>query len=147
MPEPGVTLRVINAAGHSAGSKAFLWEEREVLFTGDAIPLQSDIPIYVGAGQSMETLDRLASIPHVSYFCAAWDECCDRREGLQKIAQGRRLLERIDCTVRELLQAQPESAHNALFAQVCSALGLAGLTKNPLFRCAVEANIKEAIKG
>lgn len=34
---PGVTLKVIHLPGHTLGSVGFLWEEQNILFSGDAV--------------------------------------------------------------------------------------------------------------
>lgn len=141
--EPGLTLRVIDAAGHSSGSKALLWEEGGVVFTGDAIPLEGDIPIYTGFGQSLATLARLQDLEQAQYYCAAWDACRSRAEALQKIERARVLLEGIGQTVRGLLQSGcPEGEE--FFEKACAALGCNGLTANPLFRRSIQATIEEA---
>ena len=62
--EPGITIQVIGAPGHSRESLCFYYREQKILFTGDSIPEPSDALIYEDSHASEETLKRLGfSIP------------------------------------------------------------------------------------
>ena len=67
-------LRVIHTPGHSPGSTSFLMEEEGLLFTGDAIPIQGDMPVYDDPVSSVRSLARLRAIPNVRVLLSSWDE-------------------------------------------------------------------------
>ena len=142
--EEGVTIRVIDASGHSAGSVCFLWMEQGVLFTGDAVPVVGDIPIYTSAAASIATLRRLLALDGVTMYLSAWDEPCDADTGQARIRRALDHLRRIDDAVRAVLAGFPDEDFDATYARVCDHLSLAHLTDNPLFRTSIAANVREA---
>lgn len=129
--EPGLTVEVIGTPGHSAGGLSFLLSEKELVFTGDAIPAPGDIPIYEDKTASLETLERLRALA-VKQVCPAWDRVYSKEESLLVIDQGRDLICRIQQAVDELEGAP--GGLDQLVAGVCARLGLEGLGQNPLFR-------------
>ena len=141
--EDGVTLRVVDASGHSAGSVCFLWVEQGVLFTGDAVPVPGDIPIYTSASASIATLRRLLALDGVTTYMSAWDEPCDAETGKARIRSGLDHLVQIDDAVRAFLAETPDADFDTTYARVCAALSLTHLTDNPLFRTSVAANVRE----
>ena len=142
--EEGVSLRVIDASGHSAGSVCYLWVEQGVLFTGDAVPVVGDIPIYTSAAASITTLRRLLALDGVTTFLSAWDDPCDADTGQARIRRGLDHLVIIDEAVRAVLADLPEADFDTTYTHVCTALSLTHLIDNPLFRTSVAANIGEA---
>lgn len=82
VPEPCITLKVINAPGHSSGAVAFYYQEEHILFTGDAIPEKGKLLISEDSALCMDTLKRMAKIRGVQLFCPAWDRLYTQEEGL-----------------------------------------------------------------
>ncbi len=93
--EEGLTLSVVETGGHSHGSISYLLEEKGVLFTGDAIPVAGDIPIYVSLNESAASLERMRRLWPVDICCPAWDTVYRGEVGLQKIDGALELLGRI----------------------------------------------------
>ena len=141
--EDGITLRAIDTKGHSAGSTSFLWKEKGTLFTGDAIPVLGDIPIYVSAKQSIETLERVLSLQDINEFLPAWDEPYDENGGRANIQKAINFLTQINDAVKRSTINLPESKSDEIYVYVCHVLGLTHLLNNPLFRSSVFSNIKE----
>jgi glyoxylase-like metal-dependent hydrolase (beta-lactamase superfamily II) len=141
--DDGVTLQVIDSKGHSAGSMSFLWQEKEELFTGDAIPVTNDIPIYVSAKDSIDTLERFLSLRDVNKFLPAWDEPCDKNQGRANIQIAIYFLTQINNVIECAMSSHPEAKIDEIYDYVCSALDLTHLLKNPLFMTSVFSNIKE----
>jgi glyoxylase-like metal-dependent hydrolase (beta-lactamase superfamily II) len=141
--EEGVTIKAIVTKGHSAGSLSFLWVERGELFTGDSIPVTGDIPIYVSAKDSIETLERLLSLERVERYLPAWDDVYDADTGREKMSEARDHLLLIDETVKSIMENFEEEDEGEIYSRVCDALGLKHLMQNPLFRTSVRANIRE----
>jgi glyoxylase-like metal-dependent hydrolase (beta-lactamase superfamily II) len=141
--DDGVTLQVIDSKGHSAASLSFLWQEKGKLFTGDAIPVSGDIPIYTSAKQSVETLEKLLLVQGINEFLPAWDEPYNENEGRTNIQNAVNSLTRINDAVTSAMTNLPKAKGDEIYAYVCNALGLTHLLKNPLFMASVFSNIKE----
>ncbi len=150
--EKGITLSVIETGGHSRGSLSYLFEEEGVLFTGDAIPVEGDIPIYVSLKDSVASLERLRQLWPVEICCPAWDRVYRGEEGLDRIDGAVRLLGRIKESVawarayKEIRQADSAEAVDFNPRQplpdwqtlACRRLGLDQLAENPLFRTSLQ---------
>ena len=143
MLEDGMTLRVLEAHGHSHGSQAFYWQEARTLFTGDAIPVPGDIPIYVSAADSLETLMRLGTMSDVDVYLSAWDDPCDRIGVQEKIARARGMIEGIAVASKKAAAMHPHAALDEKISAVAGFLGLERLADNPLFRRSVLATFQE----
>lgn len=141
--EDGVSIKVIETKGHSAGSLSFLWIERGELFTGDAIPVLGDIPIYVSAKDSIQTLKKLLVLDGVQKYSSAWDDIHDGETGRAIIKKSLDYLLLIDDTVKRVLADSQNAGMEATYERVCAALNLNHLIQNPLFKTSVYANIKE----
>lgn len=125
-----LSLEVIATPGHSAGSTSFLLREEGALFSGDAVPIPGDMPIYDDFRSSAATLERLRRIKGVELLLEAWQE--PRTAGIpERIAAGQSWLQSIDAAVQ---MAGQEAEHDAmtLCRQVVTRLGLSPLAMNPL---------------
>jgi len=143
MLEDGVTIKVVNTRGHSAGSLSFLWIERGELFTGDSIPVPGDIPIYVSPKDSIETLKKLLAIDGVKRYLPSWDDVYDQKTGAAMIKKSLDFLMLISDTVKNVWEDSDDKDREKIYARACVALHLEQLAQNPLFKTSVYANIKE----
>ncbi len=141
--EDGITIKVIDTKGHSLGSLSFLWVEQGELFTGDAIPVVGDIPIYVSVKDSISTLKNLMGLEGVSRYLSAWDNVYDRKAGEDYIQKSLTFLLHIDNAVKEIFANTPNKDMQEIYRQVCCTLDLEHLIANPLFLRSVLANISE----
>jgi hydroxyacylglutathione hydrolase len=139
--EEDITIKVIDTRGHSQESLSFYFEHEKALFTGDAIPVVGDIPIYINAQQSMETLERLKSINNVDVYLSAWDEEKDTAGGLQAINDGLNLLKMIDTEVRSIASEYPNKGKEDLFKISCERLNMNQFAVNPLFKKSIFSNL------
>ncbi len=70
--DDGLSLDVLHTPGHSAGSVS-LWLARErVLFSGDAVPLPGDMPIFNDYRASVASLERMRACK-AELLLSAWD--------------------------------------------------------------------------
>lgn len=145
--EEGITIKVTRTAGHSAESLSYYLLKEHILFTGDAIPVAGDIPIYISAKQSMDTLHKIRQLADIDYYCPAWDSVYMGREGIVVIDRAIRYLGMIDDTVRELAEKYPENSEDELFGLVCERRNMVNFTQNPLFRTSIVSNIRELKAG
>ncbi len=67
-------LQVIHTPGHSPGSVSLFMPKNGTLFSGDAIPVTGDLPVYDDALASMQSLGRLRELPGIRVLLSAWDE-------------------------------------------------------------------------
>lgn len=145
--EEDITIRVINACGHSPESLAYNFLEERALFTGDAIPATGDIPIYISAEKSLSTLDRLSRVPDIDLYLPAWDEPADAENGMLAIKNAAKLLQNIDETARKIVYEFPELEGDELFGMICGKLGMAQAVVHPLFKTSVFSGIRDIYSG
>lgn len=67
-------MRVIHTPGHSSGSISLFMAEEGVLFSGDAIPVPGDLPVYDDAIASVQSIKRLRELSGIKVLLSAWDE-------------------------------------------------------------------------
>lgn len=127
----GPTLEAVAAQGHSAGSLAFFLREEGALFSGDAVPVPHDLPIYDDYAASLATLERLSAMEGVSLLLEAWSEPCSLPPA-ERFAAGVSWLKTIDRAVRQSLTDGSAPDAMALCRQVVTRLGLPPLAANPL---------------
>jgi hydroxyacylglutathione hydrolase len=72
-------LVVFHTPGHSPGSVSLLLRYEGALFSGDAVPVPGDLPVYDDVLASVRSIKRLDNIDGVSVLLSSWDE---PREGI-----------------------------------------------------------------
>jgi hydroxyacylglutathione hydrolase len=137
----GHKLEVIETPGHSNGSISFLLREQGSLFSGDAVPLPGEMPIYEDAVASMTSIRKLKTIPGISYLLSSWDEPREGQAAYDALNNGARYLERIHKAVREF--GDPGSENPADFcAPILQDLGLPAAMANPLVARSFRSNLR-----
>ena len=114
MPEPGLAIRVIRTAGHSADAVSYLADRH--LFTGDAVPVPGDVPILIDERETRKTLALLKKLEGVDVYCPAWDRICSRTEMMKKLDEAAGL---IDCLKSAVLALDDETDPEGLADRVC----------------------------
>jgi glyoxylase-like metal-dependent hydrolase (beta-lactamase superfamily II) len=104
----GKTIRVMETPGHSKGSISFFFEEEGALFTGDAIPAAGTIPVYVDPHASIQSVQRLISVPGVKHLFSAWHEPISGNSIRATMEEGIRYIEKIDKIVADLDKKLPQ---------------------------------------
>lgn len=140
--EEGLNLRVYETSGHSQESLSFYLVEDRILFTGDAIPVVGDIPIYISARRSMETLRKIYALEGVELYCSAWDDVKNSDTGKTAIDNALVHLEMIDQTARSVISSAGNRDKNELFEMVCEKLNMKSFQVNPLFRTSILSNLE-----
>ena len=67
-------LIVFHTPGHSPGSVSLLLRYGGALFSGDAVPVPSDLPVYDDVEQSVQSIRRLNNLDGVAVLLSSWDE-------------------------------------------------------------------------
>jgi hydroxyacylglutathione hydrolase len=72
-------MQVFSTPGHSAGSISLFIHNEGALFSGDAIPVPGDMPVYDDALLSVRSVNKLKTIRGIRVLLSSWDE--PRKEG------------------------------------------------------------------
>jgi hydroxyacylglutathione hydrolase len=65
---------VFHTPGHSNGSISLFLPGERALFSGDAIPVAGDLPVYDDAALSVKSVKRLQGIAGIRVLLSSWDE-------------------------------------------------------------------------
>ena len=125
----GVTLEVVATPGHSAGSLSFFLHEEGALFSGDAVPVPGDLPIYDDYRTSIATLERLQHLDGVRLLLEAWQEPKSVAVA-ERLAAGIAWLNEVNAAVTQTGTHEPDAM--ILCRNVVTKLGLSPLAVNPL---------------
>ncbi|MEG0332942.1 MAG: MBL fold metallo-hydrolase [Akkermansia sp.] len=142
--EEGISMQVLDTPGHSLGSQCFLFQQEQALFTGDAIPVSGDIPIYVSATQLENSLKKLIAQDNVALYLSAWDEIKNTVAGQQTLLLALEKQSIIDKVVLQVIQSHPNAPLDIQFKEVCRILKLEKLEHIPPFRQSLSAHLQEA---
>ncbi|MFR1169863.1 MAG: MBL fold metallo-hydrolase, partial [Coprobacillus cateniformis] len=140
MLEDYLSMKIILTPGHSHGSLSFLFNY-QILFTGDAIPVVGDIPIYTHVYQTLKTLNTLLNIQSIDYYCPAWDVVYQQEMGKEKIRDAIHLIESIDECVQRMINDYPSISYDRLFELVCYQMKMEVFKQNPLFKKTILSHI------
>ena len=99
--EKGMEICALLTRGHSHGSMSFILDDN-IIFTGDAIPVAHDLPIFVDYEQSLYSLDRVNELSNVQYFCPAWDEIYDKIRLKEVVNDSKRMLHKLKDAVHQV---------------------------------------------
>jgi glyoxylase-like metal-dependent hydrolase (beta-lactamase superfamily II) len=72
-------MQVFSTPGHSAGSISLFMHNEGALFSGDAIPIPGDLPVYDDALLSVRSVNKLKTIRGIRVLLSSWDE--PRKDG------------------------------------------------------------------
>jgi hydroxyacylglutathione hydrolase len=140
--DDGLELRVFHTPGHSKGSISLLLFEEGALFSGDAIPLPGEVPIYEDAMASVRSIQRLQSIPRIRHLLASWDDPRVGDQGYVVMDESLRYLQRIHETVQRVAGDNGSQDPLEVCMRVQRELGLSHIPSNPLFARSFSANLK-----
>lgn len=133
----GISIRVLETPGHSKGSVSYVYEEREVVFCGDAIPVVDDFPIFVDRNESERSIEKIRGLRDVCYCCPAWDRVYYKEEIDEIIGESLEMLRKLRKYVNEV-KRQGEKISEEEIRQISMYMGWGEIEGNPLFRKSVE---------
>ncbi|MGF0019818.1 MBL fold metallo-hydrolase [Sporofaciens sp. SGI.106] len=135
--EDGLTIEAVGTPGHSCDELSYLLPEESCIFTGDAIPVRGDIPIWIQRDDNRKSLEKLKEIKGADIFYPAWDETYDREQAMDKIEDAMMLMDEIQQNV-DRCKGIAESL-DEMVVQVCNEMKTPHFLKNPLFRRTIES--------
>lgn len=139
--EPGMQLKAIDTKGHSKGDLSFLLQRQhgeKVLFTGDAIPEASGLPIFIDWNASVNALDRIAAL-RPDIICPAWDQVLEKAETREVLINRKNVLQQMRQIVLEMVRATRFLTEQDYMKEAARRLGTADHDPNPLFCTSVRA--------
>jgi len=136
-----VDLLVLHTPGHSPGSISLWMESEGALFSGDAIPVAGDLPVYDDAVSSARSLHRLRGIAGIRILLSAWDDPREKGDAYRQIDRGAEYLQKIHATIRSEAGAGVADL-TELTRKTAAALGMPPQAVNPLLARTFAANLR-----
>ena len=136
--EEGIKICALLTAGHSIGSMSFVLNN-DFAFTGDAIPIANDLPIFVDYKESIYSIDRIKELSEVQYFCPAWDEIYDKISLKEVINESKRMLQRLMDAVHKVEAKYKEFNEDEKLMMIFKQAGILQYAGNPLVVKSIEA--------
>ncbi|NPE30159.1 MBL fold metallo-hydrolase [Methanococcoides sp. SA1] len=133
-----LSMKVMHTPGHSKGSISLMLLPDNVLFTGDALPLVGDIPIYEDVEQVISSLRRIKDIDNIGTLLSSWDDLVKGEDAYRYIDERIEHIHRIHEAVIEFSSVSWE--------KVMDEIGLEGVAINPLVLRSFEAHLKTDIE-
>jgi glyoxylase-like metal-dependent hydrolase (beta-lactamase superfamily II) len=136
-----VDLQVLHTPGHSPGSISLWMQSEGALFSGDAIPVAGDLPVYDDAVASARSLHRLRRIAGIRLLLSAWDEPRVEGDAYRQMERAAEYLQKIHTTVRSCAGTGQADVME-LTRKTAAALSLPPQAVNPLLARTFAANLR-----
>jgi len=120
--DDGLDLTVLHTPGHSRGSISFYLPADGALFSGDAIPVPGDLPVYDDAAASVRSIRTLLAVPDVAHLLASWDDTRTGGDVSLTMENGLAAIQRFHSAVQRVLAE--ENHREDVCRQVAKVLGL-----------------------
>jgi hydroxyacylglutathione hydrolase len=143
--EPGGTgtgkMQVVHTPGHSPGSISLFMPGEGALFSGDAIPVPGDLPVYDDALASLQSVQRLRGLAGIRFLLPAWAE---PGKGNEAYRQMDRAIEYLQAIHGAVLAAAGTGSPGPmeLTEKTAAALGLPPQAVNSLLARTVTAHLR-----
>lgn len=136
--EEGIRIYALSTRGHSHGSMSYILNDA-VIFTGDAIPVENDLPIFVDYRETLKSLDKIQSIKGIQHYCPAWDEVYKKDEFGVVIESSREMLIRLKNAVIQVENELAELSEAEKITEIFTRADMGKLAGNPLVVKSIEA--------
>ncbi|MGN0436381.1 MAG: MBL fold metallo-hydrolase [Wujia sp.] len=137
-PEEGIRICALSTKGHSHDSMSFILND-EVIFTGDAIPVADDLPIFVNYEQTIKSLDLIQNLYGIKYFCPAWDNVYDKSLLDTTIENSKEMLLQLKDAAVQVEKELPDASETDRIIEICKRTGMQKYLGNPLFSTSIRA--------
>jgi hydroxyacylglutathione hydrolase len=138
----GLKLKVFHTPGHSRGSISILLLGYITLFTGDAIPVPGEMPVYEDVTKSVASIKKLKEIREIKHLLASWDEPRKGDEAYRRMDEGLLYLQQIHEAVRACAEENPGAGPLQLCPCVLKKIGIPPEIANPIVARSIEAHLK-----
>ncbi len=137
--EPELSIDVLETAGHSLDSVAYIIKELNVIFSGDAIPASNDIPIFVDVEESLKSLKKIKDLNSIQFCCPAWDRVYENNILNELMNEKMIFLKMLKDTVLKIDIEYSDADQEQKETLLCSLLNINELKGNPLFKASIKA--------
>jgi hydroxyacylglutathione hydrolase len=124
-------ILVFHTPGHSKGSISLLLIIEGALFSGDAVPIAGDIPVYDDAVASVNSVKRLQKIAGIKVLLSSWDDPKRDAAAYRQMDKALEYLAKIQKTVLSFSRGGVTDPQE-LTKKTALALGLPPESVNPL---------------
>lgn len=138
----GLKLQVIHTPGHSKGSISILLLGYMALFSGDAIPVPGELPIYEDVPASVASIKKLKAVKGIRHLLPSWDEPRKGAMAYQRMDEGLEHLQRVHDAVGKCSPKSGGLDPRELSECVLKDLGLPPGLANPLVARTFDAHLK-----
>lgn len=129
--DQGISLEVIHTPGHSAGSISLWCPSDKVLFTGDAVLVPGEMPIFDNYPSAADSLKKLENIA-LDWLLSAWDEPKQTAEANILFTESKNWLDKINATVLKVSKIRGVGDYMEICRDVVTELRLQQFAVNPL---------------
>jgi glyoxylase-like metal-dependent hydrolase (beta-lactamase superfamily II) len=137
-------LTVIHTPGHSPGSISLFLGDEGVLFSGDAIPVKGEIPVYDDPFASLRSIEKLEMLPGVKVLLSSWDRP-KTGEGIRSaMEEGKEVIRALHAAV--VRAAEKEGDPENITRRVVEDLGVPGAAL-PMITRAAEGHLLALKRG
>jgi glyoxylase-like metal-dependent hydrolase (beta-lactamase superfamily II) len=137
-----ISLKVIHTPGHSKGSISLFIPEEGVLFSGDAIPIKGDLPIYEDFMESVKSINKLKTINAIKILLMSWDDPQEGDQAYKIMDKGLEFLQEINKSVIKINNKYPSLEPLKFCKLVLKDLGMPELAVNPIVARSFQANLE-----
>lgn len=142
--EDEITFKILYTPGHSDGSTSFKLIEEEILFTGDAILLPGEMPIYTDVEKYFKSLELIDTCKNLKTILSAWDIPRHGDEIASLIGSSKNYIERILTAVQKVAVNQNDYNNMEFGLAVLNELQLPPIIANPLILKSFKASLDYA---
>jgi hydroxyacylglutathione hydrolase len=143
--EPNIHLTPIFTPGHSDGSTCILFHEDRILFTGDTILLQGELPIYTNVKAYLNSLEKIKALTDIDLYLSAWDDIRKKDEIVDLLDQSAAYVLAIGKAVEACRELYSEDATKEFCKAVVAKLGMPSFLANHLLLKSFESHLNEPI--
>jgi glyoxylase-like metal-dependent hydrolase (beta-lactamase superfamily II) len=136
-----MNLNVLHTPGHSPGSISLFMQSEGALFSGDALPVAGELPVYDDAIASVQSIKRLRGLAGIRVVLSAWDKPRRGREAYLQMDRALEYLQRIHTAVRAGSGEGPTDL-TELTRKTAASLNLPPQAVNPLLARTFAANLQ-----
>jgi len=140
-----LALEVISTPGHSPGSLSFYLSPERALFSGDAVLMPGQLPVYTDAAAVIATIGKLQAFPEIELLLSSWDQPHRGVEVKEVLNKSRRYLFRIQAEVDRATVTMPSPEPMELCRRMVKALQLPPAAVNPLIARAFLSHLSGGI--
>jgi glyoxylase-like metal-dependent hydrolase (beta-lactamase superfamily II) len=134
-------MQVFHTPGHSPGSISLFMHSEGALFSGDAIPVTGDLPVYDDALASVQSVKRLRRLTGIRVLLSAWEEPRKGEEAYRRMDQAVEYLQMIHEAVLANAGTDPPDLME-FTRKTAKAIGLPPQAVNPLLARTFTANLR-----